>query len=62
MTEATIVYHNGSVQVSDFHSIEEMNALDVDGQQKIRVWFSDPDENSTDYTDYHNGRVAEVNA
>jgi len=59
MTEATIVYDGGSGQVSDFHFIETVNVYNSD-TEAVRVWYSDPEKDDSDYEDYPLGRVIEV--
>lgn len=59
MATATIVHHNGSDVVEDYHTIEELDAE----QGKVRVWFSDPDEPdriNTNYVDFHGATVTKV--
>lgn len=69
--EATIVYEGGSEVVEGFAFIEELresvdpyDMSDVDFQGKvaplIRVWYSDPSEDDSDYVDYECGTITEV--
>lgn len=55
MAQATIVYHQGTETVEDFHSIIEM-----DNGDDLRVWYSDPDGQRRDYVNYHYATIVEV--
>lgn len=71
MVEATIVHRSGTEEVEDFEFIEEiidnvdscdMSPVEFQGEVAplIRVWYSDPSEDDSDYVDYEVGNVVEV--
>lgn len=55
----TILAEDGTEVVTDFHFIEEYGELTA-GPRVIRVWYSDPAHDDSDYEDYRNASITEV--
>lgn len=58
MTSITIVYESGSevVDLDDVYFVEEVGEV----QKDIRIWYSDPEYDDSDYVDYELGTIVEV--
>lgn len=59
---ATIVHNEGSVVVSGFTFIEDLQyEYELPYLEKtIRVWYSDPKDDDSDYTDYEGATITEI--
>lgn len=59
-TSVTIDHFNGQAVVRDFHFIEHLDYMDELTNECIRVWYSDPVDDDSDYVDYYGATITEV--